>query len=180
MKTFADNKGRTWTIAITVDAIKQIKALIGVDLLEVVDGKLLDRLAGDPILLCDVIYAACKAEADAQEISDQDFGAAMAGNAIDAATTALLEELVDFFPSARRGLLRKALATLHRLEAQVVQAAGKVLDGDTLDKAIEDGLTEGETEDLVRQRLSEARRSQASAGDSSTKSPASPASPPDR
>ena len=46
MKTFSDNAGRTWTIQINVDAIKRVRDLVSINLLEVVDGKLLDRLIG--------------------------------------------------------------------------------------------------------------------------------------
>src|SRR5262245_66052332 len=102
MKTFSDNAGRIWTLQINVDAIKRVRDLAEVNLLEVVEGKLLERLISDPVLLCDVIYSVCKPEADAKQVSDEDFGRAMAGDAIEAATTALLEELVGFFPQARR------------------------------------------------------------------------------
>src|SRR5262245_66118902 len=99
VKTFNDNAGRTWTVAINVDAIKRVRGLLSVDLLEVVEGKLIETLIRDPILLCDVVYAVCKPEADAKHVSDEDFGRAMSGDAIDHATKALLEDLVDFSPS---------------------------------------------------------------------------------
>lgn len=60
MRTFNDNAGRTWTIAINVDTIRRVRSLVSVDLLEAVESKLIERLAGDPILLCDVIYVICK------------------------------------------------------------------------------------------------------------------------
>jgi len=101
MKTFADNAGRTWTVALNVDALKRVRSLCDVDLMQIVSdgGKLLDRLMADPVLLCDVIFALCKEEAETKGISDTDFGKAMAGDPIEHATQALLEELVDFFPN---------------------------------------------------------------------------------
>ncbi|MBK8915045.1 MAG: hypothetical protein IPM64_10685 [Phycisphaerales bacterium] len=112
MKTFNDNAGRTWTIAIHVDAIKRVRGLLNVDLLEIVEGRLVERLYRDPILLCDVVYAVCKPEADALGVSDEEFGRAMAGDAIERATTALLEELVGFSPSPRdRANLQRVLTT---------------------------------------------------------------------
>jgi len=92
MKTFTDNAGRTWTVAINVDAIKRVRDLLEVDLLEVLDGKLIEKLYRDPVLLCDVVYTACKPEADARSVTDEDFGRAMAGDAIEHAAKALLEE----------------------------------------------------------------------------------------
>ena len=75
--------------------------------MEAVEGDLLEQLSTDPILLCDVVYVLCKPEADQQNVTDEQFGQAMAGDAIEHATTALLEELVDFFPLARRRVLQK-------------------------------------------------------------------------
>ena len=136
MKTFVDNAGRTWTVAINVDAIKRVRALADVNLLEVIEGKLLERLIGDPVLLCDVIYSVCKPEADAKTITDVDFGRAMAGDAIDGATTALLEELVDFFPQGRRRVLAKALAKLRKFETAALNAVELRLDSPELERRL--------------------------------------------
>lgn len=99
MKTFKDNAGRTWTIAVTVDAVKRVRDLLKEDLLDVEN--VLKRLMVDPILLCDVIYCVCKPQADAEQISDVQFAQAMAGDAIAHAKTALVEEIVNFSPDPR-------------------------------------------------------------------------------
>jgi hypothetical protein len=140
MKTFKDNAGRSWTIAINVAAIKRVKNLLNVNLMEAVEGDLLEKLAINPVLLCDVIYAICKPEADAQNITDEQFGAAMAGDAIETATTALLEELIDFFPLAKRQVLHKALKKLRAVETRAVEYATAKLDDPELDKQIDDAL----------------------------------------
>ncbi|MBN2585006.1 MAG: hypothetical protein JXL80_18235 [Planctomycetes bacterium] len=137
MKTFIDNAGRTWTVTVNVDTIKRVRTLCQVNLLEVLEGDLLGRLANDPVLLCDVLFAVCKTEADQKSVSDEDFGRAMAGDAIDAATTALLEELVGFFPSLKRQALLKALEKLRVLEAKAFQAVEKRLDDPNLDARLE-------------------------------------------
>jgi hypothetical protein len=136
MKTFTDNAGRTWTVQVNVDAIKRVRDLAKVDLLEVVEGKLIERLIADPVLLCDVLYCLCKPEADARNLCDSDFGRAMGGDAIDHATTALLEELVDFFPQGRRRVLSKALAKLRKLEETALAAVEARLDSPELEKRL--------------------------------------------
>jgi hypothetical protein len=136
MKTFNDNAARSWTVQINVDAIRRVRDLASVNLLEVIEGKLIERLVSDPILLCDVIYVVCKPEADAREISDADFGRAMAGDAIDSATTALLEELVSFFPQAKRRVLAKALAKLQNLQRIVSERAESMLESPDLEQQI--------------------------------------------
>ena len=137
MRTFTDNAGRTWTIDVHVTAIKRVKSLTNVNLLDLGEGKLLEQLSSDPVLLVDVLYALCKPEADARHISDEDFGMAMAGDAIDHATTALLEELVDFFPGWRRQILAKALRKLDALKAKALAVISKRLDDPRLDQQLE-------------------------------------------
>jgi len=51
MKTFTDNAGRVWTIAINVDAVKRVRSLLEVDLLEIVEGTLIEKLIRDHGLL---------------------------------------------------------------------------------------------------------------------------------
>ena len=136
MKTFSDNAGRTWTLAVNVDAVRRVRSIVNVDLLEAVEGKLIEKLVGDPILLCDVIYVICKPEADQRSVSDEDFGRSMAGDAIDHATTSLLEELVDFFPKSRRALLTKALGKFRQLETKAIQLVDKQLDDPMLEEKV--------------------------------------------
>lgn len=133
MKTFKDNADRTWAVTVNVDAIKRVRSLLSIDLMEAVEGKLIERLIGDPVLLCDVIYCVCKGDADAKGITDEEFGRAMAGDAIELATTALLEELIDFFPQGKRQLLRKALAKLETLQETMLAVVSERLDSPELD-----------------------------------------------
>lgn len=155
MKNFKDNDGRDWSLAVTVISNKRLKAATGVDLFTVLDGKLVNELTNDPELLVNVIYVLCKPEADAAGITDEQFGARMVGDAIDRATAALFEDLTDFFPQARRELIRKAVAKVRQIETAAIGRATQKIDD--LDVAA-----------LVRTAL----------GDSSTGSPGSAASTP--
>ena len=140
MKTFKDNEQRQWTVTVNVASMKRVKSLLDLNLMEAVEGDLIEKLATDPILLCDVIYAICKPEADKRNISDEQFGQAMAGDAIEQATAALLEELVDFFPEAKRRVLRKALKKFDTMLARAAETADKYLDSPGFEKRIEDAL----------------------------------------
>ena len=144
MKSFTDNLGRTWTLVVNVAAIKRVRALCGIDLNAIVEidknnnptAELLERLSTDPVLLVDVLYAVCKPECEQKSVSDEDFGAAMAGDAIEQATSALLDEVVDFFPTAKRAALQKILAATRRIEA----LAKKKLENILADSAFEEKL----------------------------------------
>ncbi len=168
MRQFKDNAGRTWTVDINVATLKRVRGLTGVDLMQVIEGTLIEKLIRDPVLLCDVVYAVCKPEADAAtpRVSDEEFGKAMAGDAIEAATSALLDELVGFCPSPRDR------ANLGR----VLQATHRVMDKarDLTEKRIQTLTSEGELDKLVSRVLSEG----ATPGDSSTSAPEPSASIP--
>ena len=137
MKTFTDNSDRTWTIHVHVESIKRVRSLCNVDLLKVVEGTLLMELANDPILLCEVLYALCHEEAKAKNVSDVDFGKAMAGDAIERATEALLREIFDFFPPAKRDVLLKLEEKHRQMQQKMVEVATKRLESPECMKKIE-------------------------------------------
>jgi len=125
MKTFTDNQGHNWSIVVNVSTVKRVRSMLKIDLLSILvdEGKLIEQLNTDDVLLCDIIYALVKPDADARQVSDEDFGAAMAGDAIGAATAAFLDELADFFPEPKRRLLKRLLATLR---SEQEKAADKI------------------------------------------------------
>lgn len=106
MRTFTDTAGRTWTVAVTVTSLKRVKALTGHELLSIVGGELLKELYADPVKLCDIMFALCSKEAEEKGIDDEAFGAAMAGDALEDALKALLEDVIAFFlnPKERKAL----------------------------------------------------------------------------
>ena len=134
MKSFTDNKGRIWTIEVTVATVKRVRALCKVDLNSIVEldknnkpsAELLERLSSDPVLLVDVLYAVCKPQADKLGVSDEDFGEAMAGDAIEHATTALLEEVINFFPESKRMVMQRILSASRKFS----EAARKKLEAE--------------------------------------------------
>lgn len=136
MKKFIDAQGRYWVVDINVATIKRVKAVAGLNLLEVVDGELVEQLSSDPILLCDVLYAVCKPQADREEISDEDFGTGLAGDAISEATKALIEALVEFFPEPRRRLLQKAAAKFHQVQTKAFQMIETKLESTNIESQI--------------------------------------------
>jgi hypothetical protein len=147
MKTFTDSAGRTWTLALTIDAVKRVKSLLDVNLLELEAGDppLLTRLGTDVILLCDVIFALVKPQADAAGVSDQEFAAALGGDVVLAAQTAFYEELVDFFRKLGRGDLAKAVDAQRRMIDLAVARIETRIDRLDLEAAVESTLGEPST-----------------------------------
>jgi hypothetical protein len=134
MHSFRDNAGRTWTVVINVAVVKRVRGLVNIDLYKLIDDgfKPLAALVADPVQLADVLYCLCKDEADAKQISDEDFGRALAGDAITLAADAFVEELIDFFPDARtRASLTKVLAAGRKVRDRLLKHAETVIE--TLD-----------------------------------------------
>jgi hypothetical protein len=126
MHVFTDATGRNWTITINVAALKKVKALTGVNLLELLDNNLegLSALLSDVVKLVDILYVLCKDQADALGISDEDFGRALGGDSLEQAVDAFLEEFVDFFPNRRaREALRKMLSKGKAITEKAMQQA---------------------------------------------------------
>ena len=145
MKTFTHNAGRTWTVAVTVNAVKRVRDLLGENLLDT--AQVVPRLLSDPILLCDVVYCVCKPEADAQQVSDEEFGQAMFGPAIAGAKQALMEELVDFFPEpADREALKAAIQSGNTMSRRAAELLKKKLGSPKYQAAIEAALGKVEME----------------------------------
>lgn len=175
MATFTDNRERTWLVSVTVDTIRRVRKALDVDLLAIVtDGELLERLADDPVLLCEVLWVACQPQALARSVAEEDFYAGLAGDAVDQATRVLLEELVAFFPKPRRALLAKALAKLEHLKGMVAKAADQRLESGLAEQAMAKALAE--LDDEIRRSLdSPPPESGGSAGSSPARSGSTPA-----
>lgn len=140
MKVFKDRNSKSWEISITVGTIKRVKDILGINLLDAVSTDLLDQVRTDPVFLCDLLYVICKPQADRDGVSDIDFGEGLAGDSIADATEAFLSELVDFFPSSQRNLLKKALAKVEKAEDQMMAKLTENLDN-MLDSKIEAQVT---------------------------------------
>ena len=148
MRSFKDNRDRTWTIALNVWEVKRIRSILGIDLANVItldkDGKvqvdLIDRIANDPCLLVDILWVLVGSEAKERGVADVDFGSALAGDAITEATRAFLDELVDFFPGAKRLFLAKAVDLARKFDGEMTEALAKALEDPAFERRIRESM----------------------------------------
>ena len=148
MKAFTDAKGRSWEIELNIRQMKRVRDILGVDLVNVIqtnkDGSVatdtIDRVANDPILLCDILWVLCEQQAKADGVTDEDFGSSLAGDSIDEATAAFLDELVDFFPGARRLFLKKAVDLARKYTAETKDVLAKALEDPELTRRVEESM----------------------------------------
>ena len=148
MRTFKDNKGRTWEIALNVWQMKRLRDTLGIDLVNVIgtsaDGSVrvdtIDRIASDPCLLVDILWVCVEEEAKAAGVTDEQFGRSLAGDAIEDATRAFLDELVDFFPGAKRLFLKKAVELSRKYAGEMTVALEKALEDPELERRVEESM----------------------------------------
>ncbi len=128
MQTFTDGK-TTWEIVVNVATIKRVRSLVNVDLTKIDEGDppLGGRLTVDPLLLCDVVFALVKPQADTAGVTDEQFAERMGGDSLRLAFEAFWKELTDFFLKLdRRELAQLATAQLEILRQVVEAAAGAI------------------------------------------------------
>jgi hypothetical protein len=140
MKSFKDNLDRNWTLNLNVQALKRVRSLAKVDLLALDEGSppLAVRLATDVILLCDVLFALVKPDADEAGLTDEDFARGLGGDGLAMATGALGEELKDFFQRLGRKDLARVVATQEALVQKIVAKNDSAVSEIDLDQLIED------------------------------------------
>lgn len=140
MKSFKDNEGREWLLAINVAQVKRVRDLLGVDLPGLLDDNLsgLAKLLSDPAGLVDVAYVLCRDQTEKRGLSDWDFGSSLGGDSILGIRDAFLAELVDFFPDPRvRGALTKLIEASRRLQDGVIGRMGPALDSIDLEAEVD-------------------------------------------
>lgn len=145
MRIFKDNKGKTWTVEVNVLTIKKIRAHCNVNLLDVLDlnqgaDSLLAKLADDPVLLADILYAICVPEQDQNADTEAAFMTAIAGDVVDQATWALMEEIADFFPKAKGAVLRKVLEIAKVQELKTAATLDEVLKSQELQEKVTEAM----------------------------------------
>ena len=142
MKEFIDSTGRKWVLSLTIDAVKRCRDLLGVNLLEPEKGDppLLTRIGTDEILFCDLLYCLCKPQLDQAQITDQQFGQSLGGDAILSASNAFYEEMVDFFRKRGRSDRAKAVAKQQEVIDLAVRRIERTLDILDMESQIEKAL----------------------------------------
>lgn len=119
-KTFTDDAGRQWTVAITFGTLKRVKALCGLSFDDLIAtpkskgdadaaAKPLRDLMDDSGRFSEVLYAILKPDADAAGLSSSQFDDGFQGAATEAAQAAFLQALYDFFPKAPKKMMVKGL-----------------------------------------------------------------------
>lgn len=122
MKYFNDTTGKQWKIDVNVGSLETVAAQTGIDLTQLFSEELglLNELYANPVILCKVLWAF---NGEPESPSKPGFLAAMGGDALENAADALVSDVIDFFPNARRRELCRA--TLAKIKEAAEMAYNK-------------------------------------------------------
>src|SRR4051812_25554865 len=98
MRSFKDKERRDWELVVDVGQIKRVRDLVKVDLYRIDTES--ERLFGDPVLLVDTLYVLCKTQCESRKFTDEDFGRGLDGDSLHEASNAVMDAVIDFFPSS--------------------------------------------------------------------------------
>jgi len=137
-KSFRDSENLQWDIAVDVVTIKRVRDALDVNLLELAneESKLPERF-NDPVFCVDVLYVLCRDQADSRNIDDIAFGRALTMDAIEEASDALMEGVVDFFRRDVRIAYRKVLDATRRVRKAQAKKLMEAMESPDLDRMLE-------------------------------------------
>lgn len=176
MASFKDKDGREWELQMDALAILRIRERSGDPQFMVIQDEkqlqeLANRLDADPYLRCLVIYELCKSQRDKRDVGEEAFYSDVLGSpeAIDAATSALVEVLVSFTPRRMRGLL-KVFAEQDRQQQEAIDKAVEKLSNPKLAEELMTSL-ERKIDEEVQTMLTQLSSASSSQGSSASTQP---------
>jgi hypothetical protein len=128
MRTFTDTGQRTWNLKIGLASARQVREATGgrVDFLagaKTGGHDVFRVLSQDLELLGQVLWILCESQAEEAGVSELQFVEAFDMTTLEGATTALMEAVIDFFPSRSQALLREGIAMAQQIAASEAEAA---------------------------------------------------------
>ena len=123
MPSFKTQDGHEYIVRIDAPKIRDARTELEIDLGQLDFGPIAQRLASDPVLLVDVLWILCRDQCNTAGITATKFGESLVGDAIDAASDALIKARADFSPARMRSLILKQQEVSERIRARAVEMA---------------------------------------------------------
>ncbi len=121
MRQFQDNANRKWEVVINVGTVRRVRDLLQVDLPGLFEREMepLLELLRDPVRIVEVVWGLIEKQAGGAQVTPEMFGEAMGGDALQGASDALVDGLVDFFPRQKAASLRRLLGEARKAQAEI-------------------------------------------------------------
>lgn len=120
MSSFKTTDGRTFYVPVNYLTVKRVRDLCGVNVLDILGpGEKLSSFLTDDVKLLEVVCAVVRPQLADIDWSDDKFFSVVDGEVIRAATEALIDEVANFFPEPRKGLVKKVIARVRSAAAEM-------------------------------------------------------------
>lgn len=103
-RVFTDEKQRQWSVFIGVSQLRKVREQTSFDGAGLLLQETFQKL-NDPVLLVDVLWVLLESQANAKQISQEEFAEGFVGDAIERALDSLVGAVSDFLPSTQRAAL---------------------------------------------------------------------------
>lgn len=122
MHSFKDRSGQSWELEATYASYARVRSQTGVSLFDIAteERKSLQQLA-DPFMLGQVIWSLLQPQAEARGLTPEAFYEQFDGTTLEAAYTALLDEMVFFCQPRARKILGVAVEKVREADAAAEQ-----------------------------------------------------------
>lgn len=150
MATWKDNEGRPWRFDVNMWTCREVKRETGWDLPNILNDGMtkLSELVADKDELFSVFLVLVDKQLAERGMSPEDFGEAVAGDALLNAAEAFQEALADFFPNRQRQQLRTLMEKSRAVATALADRAdAKIssLETSTLIESVLSGLESAES-----------------------------------
>jgi hypothetical protein len=132
MRLFYDDQDRQWRLSINVATVKRVRRVFSEEgePFDLLDADLPIKLANDPALLADLLWELVD-KSQHPDVTPEQFGEALGGDAIERASDAFVEELFDFFPKGRRDLNRVIYRKIKKTQVALIEKTVKDIENST-------------------------------------------------
>jgi hypothetical protein len=149
MREFRDDQGRPWQVALTVASALRVRDNVTVDVVDEESGErkampfdMVDAanisqtfqvLRSQYAKIGEILYALLTKQVEAKGLSKEDFLDGLRGDSLDAATKALEQELVDFFPQRLRKMIGLLASKMDEVQNEMLGRAEAGLEKATIE-----------------------------------------------
>jgi hypothetical protein len=149
MREFRDDQGRPWQVALTVASALRVRDNVTVDVVDEESGErkavpfdMVDAanisqtfqvLRSQYAKIGEILYALLTKQIEAKGLSREDFLDGLRGDSLDAATKALEQELVDFFPQRLRKMIGLLAQKMDEVQSEMLGRAEAGLEKATVE-----------------------------------------------
>ena len=107
--SFRDVNGREYLCVVNLATVISLKQRHGININDIGQGDLLTRIANDPELLVNMLWACCEGSAKSLGVDEIQFAQSLGGDSLESAIDSMLDAIILFFPPLKRGAMTRLM-----------------------------------------------------------------------